>query len=217
MYTPNQLIDLLHRRLSNGDVPSDSPYDRAFLWADLQNAIREDLKLENLNRRHGPEDDKSAIAQMIATYLLTVQTDKIKTEGRVYVALPDYFIAMKYNRGIHSIVAKRKPTTAMVRALNPHVTQHLPHREVENVYYWYAEGYRVYWMRNIVQDGIEEVYVKLITGAPDSYGMDDILPLLSENVSKIIDVCYQRNLGKFPQDRIADNNPNLRNANESQR
>lgn len=216
MTTLRELSERTIRDLSGGDIPSDSPYDMDYViqtWRDVMNA---DLKMESLNRRHGPSDDKSAVVQFIAKYTVPVEKDLVGTEMRVYAKLPDYFHSVKYNRGIYSVSEVKKSLRPMIKVQHAHVTDRLSHKhEIEgDTYFYYVEGMNVYWMRDILKDRITHVLIKLIIAAPSIYGPDDVLPLLPENIFDMMIKVKMQIQNKFPQDRIADANPNLRAVNE---
>lgn len=215
--TLNILAELVIRPLVGGDEPSDSPYNKAFVIEELRMALNEDLKLERLKRR-AQDDDRSNIAQMIATYEdVVVQIQK--TTARAYIDLPTNFLSLERNKGIVSVSAMDKPLNAFIRVDHPSVTSRLPHSHFENIgtQGYYVEGLRIYFMRDIKKEKIDKILLKLLVAAPDTIRPDDALPVLPENVGRILDLVRQRVSNKAPQDRIADNNPNLRQTNESRK
>jgi len=213
IYTLNILSEMTRRRLSGGDIPNDSPYLPAQVIAELINAIREDLKLEMLGRRAGGEDDRTTITQYIATFF-DIEVKEEKSTGRVYIDLPSSYSSLKHNKGIHAVSDMRTPNHRMIPVHNPGVTSHLPNVDLEQSNFgYYTEGQRIYWMRNILNEKIKKILLKLLVPAPDTLGNNDPLPLLPENVGRIIDVVVNRILNRMPQDRLNDNNPNIRPNN----
>lgn len=216
--TLNILQERVIKELSGGEIPNDTPYDPDFVIMTVRDAMNEDLKLELLGKRTGQTDDKSAVSQYIATYpSIELQFDTVTK--RVYAELPSYWLTLKYNKGIHSISKNEGSLQPYIRISNPGITSHLPHANYENIgnAAYYMEGLRAYWMRDIKRDGERFVMFKLIIAAPITIGLDEPLPLLPESLGRIIDVVKARILNKFPQDRIADNNPNLRATNEQRK
>jgi len=216
MTTINQEVELIIRRLSGGDVPDDSPYDPDYIAKEYRDAMREDLKLEILQRRQGHQDDKISVGLFVATYVVDVLIDDVSK--RAYIGVSENFLSLKHNRGIHDVVPVKPEAKhlqqSMVQVANPQVSAHLPIGDVEGIYMYYLEGMRIFFVRDIKRDKIFKVFLKLIVPAPDSIGNNDPLPVLPENVARIRDIVAQRVVNKFPQDRIADGNPNLRAVNE---
>lgn len=217
--TLNILQERLIRKLSGGDIPNDTPYDPAFAIEVIRDAMNEELKREILTRRGGDSDDKSAVSQYIYSYSVDVQVDTVTR--RAYAALPSYFLSLKYNKGIRAVIplsASSDILKGMIRIDNPTVTSRLPHADLEqNNQGYYTEGMTVYFMRDIKRDRIDKVYIKLLVAAPITMGWDDPLPLTPESLGRIMDIAEQRMMERVPQDRIADENPNLRATNESRK
>jgi hypothetical protein len=215
MTTLRQLAERTIRDLVGGDIPSDSPYDIDYVIQTWRDIMRADLKMEGLVKRHGNNDDKSAIAQFIATYKVAVQ--KPNDEGKVFATLPDYFATLKHNGGIYGVYWKvGSVLKSMIRTDNPYVTDRLSHKhELEGDTYLFAvEGMTVIFPRDILKDKIVEVFIKLITAAPDKFTPDDVLPIIPDNVFDMMTKVKMQIQNKFQQDRIADGNPNLRATNE---
>lgn len=218
MTTLRELSERTIRDLVGGDIPQDSPYDMDYVIATWRDVIRADLKQESLTKRHGADDDKSAIAQFIATYKVAVQNPN--DEGKVWASLPDYFQTLKHNGGIYAVGYKIGGVMKwMIRTDNPYVTDRLSHKhEIEgDTYLFYAEAMTVVFPRDIKKDKITEVFIKLITAAPDKFGPDDILPILPDSIFDLMTKVKMQILNKFQQDRIDDGNPNLRATNEQPR
>lgn len=223
MTTLREEVELIMRRLSGGDVPDDSPYDRDFVAREYRDAMREDCKMEMKTRRHGDGDDKSPIGQFIATYKVPVATDT--ESSRAYVGIPDNFLSLKYNKGIHDLLAVDPKSKHLLNSFlpveNPQVSSHLMVGDpemMEGFNTYYLEGLKLYFTRNIRRDKIEYCFLKLLVPGADKYGLDDALPVLPENAARCRDIVCERMLrpGR-PQDRIADANPNLRAVNEQPR
>lgn len=202
------------RRLSGGDIPSDSPYKVEFVIADVRDALRADLKLELLERRAGKEDDRTPITQYIATYEDVAILEE-KSTYRTFIPIPSNYVSMKHNKGIHWVASMKTPEIRMIPVANPSVSRNLPHFNLERQNFgYYVEGMKIYWTRNILKDKHTKALLKLIVPAPDTWGINDPLPLLPENVARIIDGVVARNLNpKVPQERLNDGNPNYRAAN----
>lgn len=208
------LAERVIRRLSGGDIPNDSPYDIDFIKADVRDAMREDLKLEILTSRDQRDNNRGAVTSYLATYPpIKVLFDNVTS--RAYITLPEAgYMNLKYNKGIHAVSNVKTPLKRMIPIANPGVTSNLPHADLErNNFGYYAQGNKIFWMRNILAEQITDVLVILVIPAPESIGDNDILPLLPENISRIIDMVVKRNMPTVPQDRIDDNDPNLRKLN----
>ena len=216
--TLGTIAERVIRRLSGGDIPSDSPYKMEFVIEDVRDALAEDLKLEILQRRGagGAEDDRTPVTQAIATYLnIAVKEDPVTKQ--VYIDLPSNYMSLKFNKGIHWVADMRTPLVQMIPVANAGVTVNLPHADMERQSYgFYVEGQKLLWIRNILRDKVTKVLVKLIVAAADTLGVDEPLTVLPENVARVIDrvVQMQQMNPRLPQDRLNDNNPNLRPQNQ---
>lgn len=204
------------RELSGGDIPNDSPYKVEFVVLALRDGYREDLRLELLERRNGESEDKSAPGIYWATFIgdgtgIPLQEDSLTK--RIYIDLPSTNMSLKYGKDIRvSNVAT--PMLEMIPVANPGVTMHLRHSTYEKKNYgYYQEGKRLYWMRNVMRDGMRKVILKMLIPAPDTWGLNDPLPVLAANVARVREMVKQRILNRLPQDRLNDNNPNLRVTN----
>jgi hypothetical protein len=123
-------------------------------------------------------------------------------------------MVLKYNKGIYSVADMRTPYKHMVPVANPGVTYNLIHSSFERDNYGYTqEGMRGYFMRDPHRDGVKKLLVQLLLPAPESIGLDEPLPLIPENISRIKDIVMQRIATRMPQDRLNDNDPNLRVTN----
>ncbi len=214
--TLGTIAERVIRRLSGGDIPSDSPYKMEFVVEDVRDALAEDLKLEMLQRRGqgGVEDDRTPVTQAIATYLnVVVKEDPITKQ--VYADLPSNYMSLKHNKGIHWVADMRTPLVQMIPVANAGVTVNLPHADMERQSYgFYVEGLKLLWIRNILRDKVTKVMVKLIVASADTLGIDEPLPVLPENVARIIDRVIGMQMNpRLPQDRLNDNNPNIRAQN----
>ena len=215
--TLNIIAERAIRELSGGEIPNDSPYDIDYVIETARDAVNEDLKVEILKRRSGDEDDKSPIAQAIATYPNVAVTFD-KPTGRAMAQLPDNFISLKRNKGVHSVSEMRKSLKTMIPIHNPQIAARLPHGDLEKDNYgYYLEGDKIFWMRDIIQEGIDKVLVKLIISAPAGLDKNAPLMLFPENLGRIVDLVKLRIQNKNVQDRLADNNPNIRALNEQQK
>lgn len=213
MTTLNILTERVIRQLSGGDVPDDSPYDFEDVMATVIDCLREDMKLEMLQRRGGDEDDRGPVTQAIATYP-NIEVKRDDVSGRTYIDLPSAYMSLKYNAGIRGIADMKSPLTMMIPVTNPSITSRLQHGDFERVNFgYYAEGQKVYWIRDILKERISKVLVKLMVAAPDGSNPDEPLPVVPENVARILDAATKRVLNQFPNDRLNDGNPNIRAAN----
>ncbi|MEJ7644275.1 MAG: hypothetical protein WKF87_06750 [Chryseolinea sp.] len=202
------------RRLSGGDIPSDSPYKMEFVIEDVRDALRADLKLELLERRSGQEDDRTPITQYIATYF-NIPVILEAATNRTYIEIPSNYMSLKHNKGIHWVASMRTPTRKMIPIANPSVTMNLPHGDLERGNHgYYVEGMKIYSMRNLLTDKGSKLLLKLLVPAPDTWSQDDPLPVLPENISRVMDIVVGRMSNpKVPQERLNDGNPNYRIAN----
>lgn len=212
--TLTTLTEQIHRRLSGGDVPDDSPWDTDFLMQDLRNAIREDLKLEYLQSKNEGDEDKSTLSNFIASYF-DIEVKVERQTRKTYIDLPQTPMTLRYNKGIWNIYDMKNPEKAFIYVANPDVTRNLPGGDLErNNFGFYREGLKAYFTRDIKREKVDKCLLKMVVVAPESMGVNDPLPLLPENTSRIIDIVVKRNVTPMlPNDRLNDGNPNIRPTN----
>lgn len=208
-------VELIIRELSGGDVPIDSPYDPDYIAMRYRSAMAQDCKMEMLLKRQNGEEDKGAMGLYIATYKVEVLIDDMTK--RAYAGIPESFMSMKFNRGIVDVLSFKPEASHLLNSIlavdNPNVSSHLVVGQTE-MPFRYLEGLRIYFTRDIKKDKIMHVLLKLLVPGAESYGWDDPLPVIPENVDNIRDLVKNRILNRVPQDRISDGNPNLRSTNE---
>lgn len=153
----------------------------------------------------------------VTLYIATYENIEVKVEvstGRVYVDIPSVPMTLRYNKGLHALSPMKNPLKRYIPVSNPGVTAQLPHADLERENYgYYQEGLKAYWMRDIKRDGVTKVLMKLLVPAPDTWGIDEPLPLIGENVSRIMDMVKYRIKNPGVADRISDGNQNLRAKN----
>lgn len=214
--TYNIMAERAIRDLSGGDIPNDSPYDIDFAKQHARDGMSIHLKLELLRRRNGDEDDRSGAQTCIATYR-NIQVKLESDTNRAYAELPDTFISIKHNKGIHSASKMTGTLKPFKRVENPGTFSALAAANIPGEVWYYVEGMRIYFLRNILQDKINKILIKLITAASSNFGDDDALPIIPETVGDILTYIKSQMMNRTVQDRLADNNPNLRQLNEQQK
>lgn len=214
IYTLNILAELAIRSLSGGDIPSDSPYSRVAVILEIKNALREDMKLQILEKRAGEQDDRSLPTQYIASYPDVVVQRDVALQ-RDYINLPSAYTSLKYNKGVYWISPMKRPHKQMVPVTEPTISMNLRHGQYERQNYgYYVEGQKAFFTRDILRDEkIDKVLLKLVVAAPDTWGNDDPLPVIPENIGRVLDIVKKRIQNVFLNDRIADGNPNIRQQN----
>ena len=205
MTTLRKQAALIHRIINGGVENTDNQYDDNYTAELFRSGMNEVLKMAPLAKRQ-MNDDRSQETMYVATYpKIEVLFDK-DTE-RSYAELPSFFVSQAYNRGIHMVSAMDKPLEPMIQFLFPAVYTNLPAGKLQGRKGYYNEGLRIYWDMKVSELAVKKVLIKLIVAAPDSIGLNDILPITPEQAAAIRDRVIAWYKGQGLQDKIADTNP----------
>ncbi len=150
------------------------------------------------------QDDRSGLHLMIASYEVVVEG----TMPNKYIDLPDFYISLPFNKGLHAIAPVEDPTNVFIFRLNPSVSRNLPCADLDpGQYSFWVKGNRAYFDGNEVDFG--KVLVDLIVASPDNIGVDDALPIFPEHQIEIIRIVREMIKGMPLQDRILDGSPDI--------
>lgn len=207
--TLNQLAYQIRQDISNGRPSKDTPYNIDYIILKIREALNEVLALEITRRRgNGRDDDRSIPSTYIATYLDQEILNETST-GRDYVTLPDFYINLKYDKGIHAIAPMKNPLKTMIRIPDPMVYSNLAAGELEGDNFgYYVEDQKAYFMKKI-RDRVDSVIIKLVVAAPDKYSVDDVLPLSPENIIQVQERVKETMISRGIQDKINDQNKDI--------
>lgn len=137
------------------------------------------------------DNDRSAIAQCIVSYELTLVNDP----DCAYITLPDFYLNLPYSRGLHRIFQRAmnlqgNPTdTEFALSLFPAIGLKTRTARYSGINICWIEGFKVKFYSLYAEPGTanNKIIVQLIVAAPDSVGEDDPLPIMPEMVTKIWD------------------------------
>jgi hypothetical protein len=205
--TLKQEAALIHRILNGGQANTDSEYDDRYTAKLFRSAMNEILGLQYIQSRQ-LADDRTHIKMYVATYpSINVKWDDA-TE-RCYADLPDFYISLPYNRGVVQVSSMDKPLEPMIQKRNPSVSAKLPAGRLQGQIGYYVEGLKIFWDEKVTKKGVKKVLVKLVVAAPDSFGLDDSLPITPEQAAQCRDrvLNWYRNEGI--QDKVVDGNKDL--------
>lgn len=180
MITLNQIADLLIHDFDGGIPSKDSKLDRrdiikkarAFLHTVLKPVEHEKLA----------DGDKSAIAQAIYSYELSLQED---TEGK-FIAIPDFYMALRDNRGVHRLYVKGNPYNDFTIQQNPGISGSLPHASMKGVQYCWIRRMQVRISQGTTAKKADKMILEIINMAPDALGDSDALPIMGEQLAELL-------------------------------
>lgn len=180
MITLNQIADLVIHDFDGGLPSKDSKLDRRDVIKKARSFLHTVLKpvmWEKLD-----DGDKSAISQAIYSYELDLSEDG---EGK-YIAIPDFYMALRDNRGIHRVYVKGNPYDDFVIQHNPGTSGGLPHAQIKGVQYAWIQGLKFRIGKGSSAKKGNKMIMQIINMAPDALLDGDALPIMGEQLSELI-------------------------------
>ena len=202
MITLRQIAQEVMRLESGGDVSNDSQLNEGYVIRMVRQASNKFLQAKIYERLN--EDDRSSIQLMIASY----EVDVAGEMPNKYIDLPDFYMNLPFNKGLHAIAPVEDPTNHFIPRHNPAVSMNLPCADLDpGQYSYWTKGLRVYFDGDQVDFG--KVLVDLVVASPDNIEPDDALPIYPEQQYDLILLVRQMLLNRPLQDRILDNNADV--------
>lgn len=204
MNTLNKIASQIIRRISGGDQSVDSQLDRRDVIVRIRQALNELLKGEILERRS--VGNRMPQPMYIGTFSgLAIAKGSNGLESDI----PEFFVSLPYNAGIHRVTLTGKPMEAIIRRNNPSVSSSLECSGTEGRPSYWTEGFKIYFDEHTQVSTKKTIDLRLVVAAPDSIEIDDPLPILPEHVAPLIDIVTQRLAPQMPDDRLSNNRDEL--------
>lgn len=199
MITLRKLSAEIRRLESGGDVSQDSQLSEAYVVLLVRQALNMLLHAKLFDRLNDEEPDRATPQLIIATYTVTVLGDS----PNKYIVLPEFFQNQRFNKGL-VVAPVEDPTNHFIQRQNPGVSRNLPCAELE-------EDQNSFWLKgkNIYFDepfDLAAVLVDMPVAAPDSVGIDDVLPIYPEMEFQVIGAVRQMLQNQPIQDKLLDGN-----------
>lgn len=206
MVTLNQIADLILHDFEGGIPSKDSKLDRRDIIKKARSFIHTIVK--PLYYEKWNEGDKSAIPQCIYSYELSLSED---AEGK-YIAIPDFYMSLPDNRGIHRVYVKGNRYADFVIQNNPGVTGDLPHSSMKGVQYCSIEGLKVRMNKGCTAKKADKMILQIINIAPEALADDADLPLMGEQLAELLKLLKMdyAPFANVQTDYLNNNNPNIR-------
>lgn len=184
-------------RVAGGDRKTESELSYQDVIFRIRQICNELLKAKYLDKYQ--DGDRSAILNCVATYELQLQNDTV--DGVTYVTLPEFYISLPYNRGVHRIFQratkpKGDPSTKEFTLVDqPAVSLKTRTSRYPGMNFCWIEGYKVKFFNMYAEQGAtDKVVTQLIVAAPDSVGETDPLPIPADMVQTVLDRMTQAEL-----------------------
>jgi hypothetical protein len=199
MITPRKLAYEFRRMMAGGDPGPDFHIPEAYAILLARQGLQALVAARIFPQ---DQDDRSNAPMYIAQYEVNV----LGEFGHQYLDLPDWYLRMPFNKGLHGIAPVQEPTQHYIPRHNPQVTYNLDCADVE--------GQRSYWVigQRVHLDKEEEkakLLVYLLIPAPDSIGDDDPLPMFPEQQFELLGLMRQLWANEPIQDKIIDGNKDI--------
>lgn len=192
--------------VSGGGMTNDSRIDERDVIIKIRQLMQEVLALNYFGKYQ--EGDRSAVSTYIASYQLTPEIDKELKQTKV--AIPEFYMSLPYNRGIHRAFFIDKPYKDFILQHSPGVSSNLPAGKVHGEVYAFVEGFKMV-IRNVNQEPgsqLPKVVIQLIIPAPDSIGPEDMLPIIPEQQAEILRR-LRAEWQPIPQDLVNNGNKDM--------
>lgn len=189
--------------MTGGRQSQDSTLDDRMVALEIRAILNELIKPEYYTKY--AQGDRSAITQCIATYK-NIPIKKDEDLDAFYSDLPEFYIALPYNKGVHSVIMadrRNQVPIPLVRRNTPGVSYNTDVFQMIRKKSYYVEGLKVYYDSRDIDTKKNKAIIKLIVAAPDSIGLDDPLPILPEHQAEVLRRLRQK--VKAPIDIINDN------------
>lgn len=200
MITLRKLAYEFRRMEAGGDPGPDFHIPEAYAVLLARQALQ---ALVGARIFHIDPDDRSTAPMYIATYTVNVEEDASHNK---YIDLPDWYIRLPFNKGLHGVAPVENPTQFYVPRRNPEVTYNLDCADAEGQKTYYVIGQRVYLDK---QEELGKLLVYLVIPAPDSVGEDDPLPMFPEQQVEVLTIMRQVWANDRIQDKIIDGNNDI--------
>lgn len=185
MITLQQIADLILHDFEGGLPSKESKLDRRDIILKARSFLHTVLKPVMYEK--WAEGDKSALSQAIYTYELSLSED---AEGK-YIAIPDFYMALPDNRGIHRIYVKGNPYVDFTPQANPGITGNLPHASLKGMQYYTVEGMKIRIRKGSAAKKGDKMMLQIINMAPDALAETASLPLMGEQLAELIRLLKQ--------------------------
>jgi hypothetical protein len=206
--TLRNIADLLLHDLSGGVPSKDSNLDRRDIIMKARaymNAVIKPIYFEKKN-----EGDNSAITQAIYPYEVSLEEESGTKQK--YLTIPDVYMALPHNKGIHRLHIKGNPYSDFTIQHNPGISGTLPHTKLKNIQYCYIEGMKIKMGPGCTAKKADKLILQIINIAPDALGDNDPLPLMPEQLAelnRLLKADYAPLL-QVPADMANNQSPNIK-------
>lgn len=207
-YMAQQVI----RMLSKGTPSKDSRLDER----EIAESLRQELASSVYDKWYEAKKNKweTINPRLLSTFTLPVSIDTSEKANYVSVGVP--YIHLPDGTGIWSV---RPVTTksAINKAMIPTRPQEMDvyygtiTKALEGQFSWFALDDRIYftkrWGKTLLDEGVKNVLVTLVTVANENIGITDVLPISPEQRKTIVDATLQKYaslMGIMP-DEVNDN------------
>jgi hypothetical protein len=207
MITLKNIADLFIHDFSGGLPSKDTQLDPRDVILKARGYLNKVLKSIWYEKKN--EGDNSAISQAIYPYELSLETNDA---GQKYVTIPDVYMALPHNKGIHRIYIKGNPFNDLVIQHNPGISSNLPHMKLKNIQYCYIEGNKIFMGKGCAATKADKFVLQIINIAPDALGDTDPIPMVPEQLdelNRLLKMDYAP-FAQIPNDYANNQNTNIR-------
>ena len=172
--------EFILRDLSGHSVTTDRAIDIREIQDKIRATLSELLNLEIFEKK--AEGDRSAVHMYISSYEVQVKMD---SEDIPYIVIPDIYVNLPNNEGIHSLYPKGKPYARFYMDNNPSVRSRIMAGEGLGEKTWYVEGLTGYFRNEECVAKDDKLTIKLIIPAPNTLKETDRLPIIPEQIAEM--------------------------------
>lgn len=172
--------ELILRDLSGHSITTDRSIDLREVQDKIRSVLNELLMLEVFEKRN--EGDRTPVQMYISSYPVKV---KMNSDDIPYIEIPDLYVNLPNNEGVHALHPKAKPYDKFYLDNNPGVRSKIMAGNALGEKTWYVEGLIGYFRDEECVSEDDELTIKLIIPAPNTLEETDRLPVVPEQIAEM--------------------------------
>ncbi len=174
--TKLKISDQILRRLEGGDVSDDSRYDPREIILLIEQALATLVKGNHIqNLRLG----ETTIGSQYISSFFNVEVKHSPCLTMTFSEIPSSYLDLPNGKGVHQISNMKDQENSFIPVRNGFSTlyNNSPAKNLEGRIGYYLEGNRIYYLKDLIKEGCNDVLVKLVVPSPSNIADDEPYPI----------------------------------------